>query len=343
MKTLQTTPCALVSVVLCLVLAQACSTPTKNKTVSSALPRPGAKVLVGTITNQTGKTFDFPVEQEFHAALARELQKKDLLAAATPGPGDFVLNLDIADFRPGDPFKRWVLPGWGCTVLAINGGLWEQDGRKLVAEIDHQRTVAAGGFFTVGAEHYILNDVAHDLASDLNLRIAQGGDFVVNAKSRADVVRAIEPGADSRTICLAEVNDRRSETGRIGERQAAFGASMGDVYFSRSVEGYMRENLELELTAAGCRLGNTNTATKLVCNVNKFSIRTHTTPLYWDVIAEMNITVSNLTQSPPQQEELSATATKRTYVWPTASLCGKVLDESMNKLMAQFRDAKVWR
>lgn len=343
MKTHHTYPSVLFTAVLCLGLAQACSTPTKNKTVSNALPRPEAKVIVGSITNQTGKTFDFPVEQEFRGALAKELQKKDLLAAATPSPGDFVLNLDVTDFRPGDPFKRWVVPGWGCTVLAIKGGLWEQDGRKLVAEIDHQRSVAAGGLFTIGAEHYILNDVAHDLASDLKVRIAKGGDFVVKAKSRGDAVTASEPGGDARTVWLEEVNDRRSETGRLGERHAAFGVSMGDVFFSRSVDGYMRENLELELTAAGCRLNSTNTAARLACDVNRFSIRTHTTPLYWDVIAEMSITVSNLTQSPPQKQELSATATKRTYVWPTASLCGTVLDESMDKLMAQFRNAKVWR
>ncbi len=343
MKTHQTNPAALFTAVVCLVLAQACSTPTKNKTVSSRLPRPAAKVVVGGITNQTGKTFDFAVEEEFRAVLAKELQKKDLLAAATPGAGDFVLNLDLTEFRPGNPFKRWVLPGWGCTVLAVKGGLCEQNGGKVVAEIDHQRTVAAGGLYTIGAEHYILNNVAYDLASDLKVRITKGGDFVVKAKSRGDTVDAVEPGANARTICLAEVNDRRAETGRIGERHAAFGVSMGDVYFSRSVDGYMRENLELELTAAGCRLSNTNTAAKLACDVNKFSIRTHTTPLYWDVIAEMSITVSNLTQSPPQKQELSATATKRTYVWPTASLCGNVLDESMDKLMTQFRDAKVWR
>src|SRR5262249_53536514 len=113
--------------------------------------------------------------------------------------------------------------------------------------------------------------------------------------------------------------------------------------FSRSVVGYMRENLELELTAAGCRLSDTNAAVKLECDVNKFWIRTHTTPLYWDVIAEVNITVSAPSQSPPQQEQIFATASKRTYVWPTSSLCGQTLDECMDKLMAQFRNAKVWR
>ncbi len=128
-----------------LFLVLGCSTPTKNKTVSDALPRPGARVVVGGITNQTGRTFDFPVEEEFRTALAGELQKQELLAATPPGAGELVLDLNVTDFRPGDAVKRWLLPGWGCTVLAIKGRWYEQDGHKLVAEIDHQRTVATGG------------------------------------------------------------------------------------------------------------------------------------------------------------------------------------------------------
>src|SRR5262249_52367202 len=83
------------AVLALLLLAQGCSTPTKNKTVSDALPRPEAKVVIGDITNQTGKTFEFPVEQEFRTALAKELHKQDLLAAATPQPRDFMLNLNL--------------------------------------------------------------------------------------------------------------------------------------------------------------------------------------------------------------------------------------------------------
>ncbi len=154
---------------------------------------------------------------------------------------------------------------------------------------------------------------------------------------------ATEPGPEARIIWLAEVNDRRPETGCIGERHAAFGVSMGDVYFSRSVAGYIRENIELELTAAGCRLSNTNAAVRLACDVNRFWIHTHTTAFYWDVIAEASTTVSNANQSPTQKEGLSATASKRTYIYPTASLCGQALDECMDKLMAQFRNAKAWR
>jgi uncharacterized lipoprotein YajG len=326
-----------------LLVTQGCVTPTKTRTVSSALPRPGAKVVAGTVTNQTGQQFKFDVESELRTALVKQLESRALLASSSPAAGDLLLNLSITEYRPGSPFKRWALPGWGATVLAVKGGLWELDGRKLLAEIEHQRTVAAGGFYTVGAEHHILSDVARDLAADLQVRISKGGDFVVQAKSRADVVAAAGLGPDARTVWLGGVNDRRAEPSRIGERHAAFGVSMGDVYFSREVAGYLRENLELELTAAGCRLSDTNAEVSLTCDVNKFWLHTKTTALYWDVIADISIVVSSSNQAPPKREEYSATASKRTYVWPSATLCGQVIEECMDRLMKQFREAKLWR
>lgn len=324
------------------VVLTGCVVPTKNKTVSDALPRPGAKVVMGVVTNQTRQAFEFDVATELRGAMVKQLEKRKLLASATPAAGDLLLNLNITEFRPGSAFKRWVMPGWGGTVLAIKGGLFELDGHKAVAQIDHQRTVAAGGFYTVGAEHYILNDVAGDLADDLQVRIAKGGNFVVKAASRGDVVSAVEPRPGGRTVWLTEVNDRRPETGRIGERHAAFGVSMGDVYFSRNVTGYVRENLELELTAAGCQLSNTNAEVNLKCDVNSFWLHTRTTALYWDVIADISISISNPNQTPPQNKEFSATARKRTYVWPSASLCGQVLEECLTRLMTQIREAQPW-
>jgi len=254
-----------------------------------------------------------------------------------------LLNLNITDYRPGSAFKRWALPGWGATVLTVKGDLLERDGGQLAAQIEEQRTVAAGGFYTLGAEHFILNDVARDLANDFRVRIAKGGDLVLEAGSRADVVTVVEPGPNARTVRLGDVSDGRADTGRIGERFAAFGVSMGDVYISRDVADYLRENLELELTAAGCCLSSTNADVNLACEVNKFWVTTKTTPLYWDVVADISITVSRPDQTLPQQQVFSDTASKRTYVWPGASLCEQVLDQCLADLMKQFRESKVWQ
>jgi len=325
-----------------LVLAQGCATPTKTRSLSDALPRPGARVVMKSVTNRSGRTFDTDVSAELRAAMVKQLEARRLLASEPPAKGDLRLDLGITEFRPGSAFKRWALPGWGATVLGINGTLQELEGNTSVAQIEHKRTVAAGGFYTIGAEHYIFNDVARDLVHDLEVRISKGGDFLVPALSRGDSIAAKIPEPDARTIWIEELKDNRDEKGRIGERTAAFGVSMGDVYFARSVSAFLRENLELELTAAGCRLDKTNATVSVAGDVKKFWLHTKTTPLYWDVIAEMELDLQTSGQTPSLRQDYVAQATKRTYVWPTSSLCAEVVNACLENLMAQIRADDWW-
>jgi len=298
---------------------------------------------MGSVTNETGLEFKFNVESEFRAAMIEQLQKRDLLASKPPASDDLLLDLQIAEYRPGSAFKRWVLPGWGCTVLEVKGTLAELDTKTPAALIAHERTVAVGGFYTIGAEHYILDTVAGDLASDLKIRINKGADFVVEARSRADRVVPTEPPPHAPTAWLHQVNDRRPERVCIGERKAAFGVSMGDVYFSRDVIDYMRENLELELVAAGYTLASTNAQVNLTGDVTQFWLHTRTTPLYWDVIADMGLSLSHTNQASHQTKHYSATAKKRTYVWPSAILCSQVIEKCKDSLMTQVSEDDSWQ
>jgi uncharacterized lipoprotein YajG len=320
-----------------LVLWAGCATPTKTKVVASGLPRAGAKVTVGSVTNETGKKFEFDVEAALRDALAKCLAQRQLRADSSAAPGDLLLRTRITDYRPGSAFKRWVAPGWGATVLAISAELFDHATQALVAQVEYQRSVAVGGFYTLGAERYIFDHLAADVAHDLQVRIAKGGDFVVSAKPRGDVVKAVEPTVGGKTVRLGEIRDKRPEPGRIGERTAAFGVSMGDVYLSRDVPGFIREALELEWTAAGHRLAATNADVNLTCELQKFWLHTKTTPLYWDVIAEMQIAIASEEHPAERRKEFTATASKRTYVWPSASLCGQVLDHCTDQLMSQVR------
>ena len=55
-----------------------------------------------------------------------------------------ILTADIVQYEKGDAFKRWLVPGWGATVLVVRGALYESDNRK-VGSVDAKRTVDAGG------------------------------------------------------------------------------------------------------------------------------------------------------------------------------------------------------
>jgi len=41
--------------------------------------------------------------------------------------------------------------------------------------------------------------------------------------------------------------------------------------------------------------------------------------------------------------DFTGSATRRTYVWPGASLCEESLQESLGTVMKQFRESGVWR
>jgi len=51
----------------------------------------------------------------------------------------------------GSAFQRWLLPGWGSTVLGVRGAHLDKQSGVPAAVITYQRNVHFGGLFTVGA------------------------------------------------------------------------------------------------------------------------------------------------------------------------------------------------
>jgi hypothetical protein len=128
---------------------------------------PGTTVEVGSIVNATGRTYDIDVVDMLETQLATALIDEQL---ATPGAGGtqpLALNVRIVEYDRGNAFKRWLLPGWGATVLSVECDLTRRsDGRK-VGTVQARRTVSAGGGDTIGAWKGIFKDVAADVAKEL--------------------------------------------------------------------------------------------------------------------------------------------------------------------------------
>ena len=83
------------------------------------------KVLVGEVANKTGESFDIEAMQR--DAMVDELEKKKLLGQQ--GAPDLVaMNVNIIEYRKGDAFKRWLLPGYGSTVLVVEATLLDAEG-----------------------------------------------------------------------------------------------------------------------------------------------------------------------------------------------------------------------
>jgi hypothetical protein len=224
----------------------------------------------------------------------------------------------------------------------------------VAARVDHQARVLAGGAFTIGAWKSIFGAVAGDIASDLEAR-SKGEGFTVNLEPWASREVEIPLAAAPREFQVAPFTDARAERGRIGERFAAFGVSMGSVRFARDVPAFLQEAVADDLRAAGHRVteGGAGAATEggggpveIRGEVLEFWVHTDTTPLYWDVTAEIELRLS--LHSPGDPAAL-ATAThacthsERTWAWPTKSLVEKVLGACLEELMVEVRSDAMWR
>jgi len=131
-------------------------------------PEVGTRVEVGPVANQTGHGFEINVEQLLTDALAEELRSENLLWSGAQARR-LVLMSSIVEYEEGNAFKRWLLPGWGSTMLTVRGDL--KDGERLVGSVDARRTISAGGGYTIGAWKSIFRDVAEDIVDDLRAKI----------------------------------------------------------------------------------------------------------------------------------------------------------------------------
>jgi hypothetical protein len=124
------------------------------------LPQADAKIEVGKVVNETGETVDIEIEKMFADALTDALREKNLLWTGNQEK-KLVILAKIVEYKKGDAFKRWLLPGWGATVLSIKCDLNDEN-NVLVGSAQARREVSAGGAFTIGAWKTIFASIAQD-------------------------------------------------------------------------------------------------------------------------------------------------------------------------------------
>lgn len=247
------------------------------------------------------------------------------------------INVVVTNYQPGNAFGRWLMPGLGATVLAVEGSVTDSDGSTL-ATIRDERGVYAGGAYSIGAWSYIFDIVAKDIVTGLDRR-TKGDAFVVEVATWLKRDFTAREAETKQTFRLVGVQDARREKGRIGERTAAFGVSMGNVYFYRSVPDYVEEMVATDLQAAGHTVTKTGAGVPLTVTIERFWATTETTALYWDVVANVELSVS----VGDRKAKFSCRNDERTYVWPSETLFNSVVDGCLVDLMRDFRTDAIWR
>jgi Domain of unknown function (DUF4410) len=123
-------------------------------------------VDVITVTNETGKTFDFDVAQSLTDQIRSKLTEHGvpLTQGGNAVDGTLVLKTRLTTYSPGNAAARWALPGAGTTECLVKGELLDgPTGARLGVLLSH-RSISGGGLFSVGADKGILDVVATDIA-----------------------------------------------------------------------------------------------------------------------------------------------------------------------------------
>jgi hypothetical protein len=152
----------------------ACGTR-EAKLLDTYVPPPGTRIAVGEVVNATGQlpTVDEKVvniEQMLGDALVERLREDDLLWSAESAH-KLGLHCRIVEYEPGDAFKRWLMPGWGSTVLAVDCELRNED--APVGTVRARQVVSFGGVYTIGAWRTIFGGVASAVVAELRAKLSK--------------------------------------------------------------------------------------------------------------------------------------------------------------------------
>src|SRR5439155_3276414 len=130
-------------------------------------PKPDTRIEVGPVTNETGKTFTLDLPKMLTDALSKTLEDERLLWTGNPANDRVIMTSQIVEYEEGDAFKRWLLPGWGTTVLSIHCELKDSATNRMIGAVDARRTVSIGGAYSIGAWKTIFASVAKDVVKEL--------------------------------------------------------------------------------------------------------------------------------------------------------------------------------
>jgi|WetSurMetagenome_2_1015567.scaffolds.fasta_scaffold68024_3 hypothetical protein len=160
-----------------------------------------------------------------------------------------------------------------------------------------------------------------------------------SAPSASSTLSSIPPAK----IRVLPFNDGRKDL--EGEVTAAFGVPMGHIRFEPSPATVLGRVVVSEFKAAGHTVADSTEGPQISGIVRVFNAHTDTTPLYWDIIGSLAVSLQvssarGITLGDPL--EYHAQCTDRTYIWPSEAVISGVMNKCLNEFASQLRnDARV--
>jgi hypothetical protein len=164
-------------------------------------------------------------------------------------------------------------------------------------------------------------------------------------KAPLNQVPSPQPNLQAAKIKLTEIVDERQDKSRIGFRNDVFG-SMGDVLLEQDVSDTMLMALKENFRTAGDQLVDSGEDFIVEGHLRKFWVYADPTIFYWNMIGdiELSLFISPVNQAQESiQKNYECHQIDITFIWPSASLMDKVLDECVSELMMKVRIDPVWK
>src|SRR5438552_14242411 len=150
------------------------------------------------------------------------------------------------------------------------------------------------------------------------------GNAVVDIAA-SDVVTLRSEPADVKL----EVTDRRPKI--VMERTALGHKAMSGVVLRPTETELVKAIMITELREAVAAQANSANGPSVACDITEFSITTPATVMYWDVTADIALTL----RAGNQQRVVTGRSAKRTYAWPSESLIKAATVEALKGIAAQ--------
>tara|TARA_B100000029_G_C17136756_1_gene800837 strand:- start:191 stop:694 length:504 start_codon:yes stop_codon:yes gene_type:complete len=145
------------------IVVAGCSTTSNIDLVNQDSMTSNFSVNSVTAKNESGQSFEIDIESLLETAVNQELSKQGL---SNRGGPSYALQVSIIQYKEGNAFARWMMPGMGKTVLSVEAILTNETG-VAVAQSQATRSIGAGGGYTINAWSRVFNQVAEQLVEDL--------------------------------------------------------------------------------------------------------------------------------------------------------------------------------
>lgn len=149
-------------VIASLALMGCSTTSNLHRTQETTYLPADSKFTVGETFDNSGYVFSDPKEKfSLSDSMAGSLNAALSMEGLAGSNSKYVIKTKITEYAPGNAFTRWVIPGAGATKLSMESTIYTSDNIEI-ARIPVQRSIAAGGGYTIDAWKYVFGDVAKE-------------------------------------------------------------------------------------------------------------------------------------------------------------------------------------